>query len=869
MSASVLGLVAALASPSLALAQDASEATSTDDEVIVTGYRKSLQEAIETKKQAVGIVEAISAKDIGVLPNVTIAESLARLPGFNTIRDRGNDSQAAIRGLGPRMVLGLINGREMASSEPDRNVRWEIFPSEIVQGVDVYKSSQADIISGGISGTVNIKTLRPLDYRGPSVVLRGGPVYYEGGESLPQQKNLGFRNSGALVLALDDNLGFSIAGSYQDQRNGYESVGGGGWNDPNTPGLLAGPVSPEPGAPVVATPWGASMDEKALKTTRWSIAPSIQWKPTDNLEITLDGLYSDVKLDENDNGGWYSDWGNWGGYLVGTLANPGFTNNVIVDGSLVKTDMTFDSYYNSYVSRYNQDNSLLAVGENTKLSLGSWTVTADVAYSEAERHGRWQAVLMYNNAGMMGYDYTTRLPSVYAETNAYEAAQSNALFGNTGQSVANRLRDTLFSSSLDAETDTDGFFTKFKLGAHYSARAKRNLDSLFLATPTPLSWTDPVSASLISPWDYQYFSVPTMIYGDFDELATAVYGSAGADALNSRYDNTAFVSKVSEDVVEGYVQGQYQTWLGSVPVDGNIGVRVVHVSQDSFGPSNGVDINVEQKYTFALPSLVARFDLSNGLYLKAGLSRALSRPPLNDLRVDRAYSTIGNPLTGGGGNPNLKPYIADQADLALEWYFNDASLLAVSGYVKRIRNYIGFDTQAIMLPGAPGPVLFTSPYNSSETGTLGGVEFTLSTPFYFIPGLEKFGIYSNVSIVSSNIHENSPANDPVAMNGVAKFTGLADFWYSDGKFDARVGLKHHSPYTVLFTWSSSALQRVKSETSLDASVGYALTDHASMRFQVGNILNTPLRLYDNNNPSQIARNDVYGRTYSLDVTFKF
>lgn len=871
--ASILALIATVAAPASAFAQEAAEASSATDEdgseIIVTGLRKSLQEAIQTKKEAIGIVEAISSKDIGVLPGATIAESLARLPGLNTIRDRGNDSQAAIRGLGPRMVLGLINGREMASSEPDRNVRWEIFPSEIVQGVNVYKSSQANLISGGISGTVDIRTLRPLDYVGPSVTLRGGPTYYDGGTSLPQQDNLGFRTSGAAVFRINDTLGLSIAGSYQEQHNGYESVGGGGWNDANTPGLLPGPVSPEAGAPVIATPWGASIDEKALKTTRWSIAPSLQWRPTETLEISVDGLYSDVILDEHDNGGWYSDWGNWGGYLVGTQENPGYTNNVIENGSLVKTDMTFDSQYNSYVSRYNQDNSLLAVGGNAKLELGDWTLTGDIAYSEAERHGRWKAVMMYNNAGRMGYDYTGKLPSLYAQTNADQAARNGTLFANTGTSQANRLLDKLFSTSLDAETDLSGFFTKAKFGIHYSARAKRNLDNLVLAAPAPLSWTDPVPSDLIAPWDYKEFDVPTMIYGDFDELALALYGPDALEALNSPYDDTDFVSKVSEDVYEAFVQGVYETAIGSTPLDGNVGVRLVHVIQDSFGPSNGENITVGQKYTFALPSVTARLDLSNGLFVKAGLSRALSRPPLNDLRVDRAYSVVGNPLTGGGGNPYLKPYLADQADLAIEWYFNNASMLAVSGYVKRIKNYIGFDTQAITLPGADDPVIFTSPYNNDKSGTLGGVELTLSTPFYFIPGFEKFGIYANTSFVDTNIHENSPINDPVLMNGVAKFTGLLDLWYSDGRFDSRVGLKHHSPYTVLFTWSSSALQRVKAETSLDASMGYAFTDNASMRFQVGNILNTPLRLYDNNNPAQIARNDVYGRTYSLDLTLKF
>ena len=86
-----------------------------------------------------------------------------------------------VRGLGPRLVLGLVNGREVASSEPSRNVRWEIYPSEVVSGADVYKSQSADLVAGGVAGTIDIKTIRPFDYSGPKAMLRGGPVYYEAG----------------------------------------------------------------------------------------------------------------------------------------------------------------------------------------------------------------------------------------------------------------------------------------------------------------------------------------------------------------------------------------------------------------------------------------------------------------------------------------------------------------------------------------------------------------------------------------------------------------------------------------------------------------------------------------------------------------
>jgi iron complex outermembrane receptor protein len=188
------------------------------DEIVVTGVRKSLREALDVKRGSDKVVEAISAKDIGVLPDVTIAESIARLPGVNATRDRGNDSQAVVRGLGARLVLGTVNGREVASSEPDRNVRWEIYPSEVVSGVQVYKSQSADLIAGGVAATINIDTIAPLDYKGPQFVLRAGPVYYDGGKDIPNYDTTGYRASGSWVHKVNDDLAFVLGLTRSSRR---------------------------------------------------------------------------------------------------------------------------------------------------------------------------------------------------------------------------------------------------------------------------------------------------------------------------------------------------------------------------------------------------------------------------------------------------------------------------------------------------------------------------------------------------------------------------------------------------------------------------------------------------------------------------
>ena len=170
---------------------NAAEKTDALEEVIVTGIRASLGDSIEAKKEDDHVAEVISADNIGQMPNVTVAESLVRLPGINGARDRGNESLATVRGLGPRLTMGTVNGREIASSEPNRNVRWEVFPTEVVSVVKVYKSQSADLISGGVAGTIDIGTVRPLDYSGPALVASAGAAYYDEGTSIPGLRLLG------------------------------------------------------------------------------------------------------------------------------------------------------------------------------------------------------------------------------------------------------------------------------------------------------------------------------------------------------------------------------------------------------------------------------------------------------------------------------------------------------------------------------------------------------------------------------------------------------------------------------------------------------------------------------------------------------
>jgi TonB-dependent receptor len=291
-----------------AMAQDSLET------VTVTGYRTSLRDSLEMKQKSALITENISTKDIGQLPDITIGEELNRLPGVNTQRDRGNASQVAIRGLGPRFVFGLVNGREVASSEPTQNVRYESYPSEILTGAQVYKTQDASLIGGGIAATIDIRTATPLEYNGPMLQVRLGPSYNTEADNLPHYDPLGFRGSIGFNYHVTDNFAFSLAGSMQRQKNGYPTLKfwtentnqpDTGWGNPanltgNAPTTLItlpdGSKALTGGNPA---PWGGSTEVKNLQQDRYGLAGAAEWKVNNNLVIKADGLISSYVISEN------------------------------------------------------------------------------------------------------------------------------------------------------------------------------------------------------------------------------------------------------------------------------------------------------------------------------------------------------------------------------------------------------------------------------------------------------------------------------------------------------------------------------------------------------------------------------------------
>jgi TonB-dependent receptor len=327
-----------------AMAQEAPADNADGDEIVVTGIRASLSAAADIKRDAVGVVDAISAEDIGKFPDTNLAESLQRITGVSIDRSNGEGSTVTVRGFGPDFNLVTLNGRQMptaiigdgGSAPSSRSFDFANLASEGVSAVEVYKSGRATIESGGIGSTINIRTPRPLDKPGMYGSLSAKAVYdssrNNGNPVTPEISGI-FSTTFA-----DDTIGILITGSYQ-KRKASENKANVGWRDgylgsENNWGSLAQPGDPrfpnitnrpDP-TDVYQVPQNASYDLNDINRERINGQAVLQWRPADSLVATLDYTYSrNTVTTRNSNVGiWFNHEDTSSAWTDGPVAGPIF-----------------------------------------------------------------------------------------------------------------------------------------------------------------------------------------------------------------------------------------------------------------------------------------------------------------------------------------------------------------------------------------------------------------------------------------------------------------------------------------------------------------------------------------------------------------
>jgi iron complex outermembrane recepter protein len=879
--------------------------------VKVTGIRKGIEAAISIKKNSTSIVEAISAEDIGKLPDQSVAESISRLPGVSAQRGRssGKASDISVRGLSPSFNGTLLNGREMASTGNARSPEFDLFPAELMGSVVIYKTPDASVIGQGLASTIDLRTVQPLDFGKRTVAVS----YKKSRLGVKQRDGLPEGDGDRYTLSYIDNFANRTFGVAIGLTR-YEEAGGGQskFNSWGTADMSYN------GATVKA-PNGFGYDTEQNMHNRDGAFASLQFRPNKNFKSTVDLFYSAGETGLKKTGFEAGVAGNAGGKyeLPHVLSSATVSNGVATSGTITNWKGVVRNHYEG------AKDDLKTVGWNNELKIGDWTTVADLTWSKATKLGsRYEttagtlpnqqdtlAFSGFNGANVTEVKYTPGLN--YSDRNAVFLTDTMGWSGGAASPQAGYLgqpyvEDEVKAIRLSAKTNVEwGPVVATTYGFNHTARDKQRTgqDGRLMIIGGNPNGSAPVPGTAIAPAGASGFNVvswdPRGSLGTVYELAQKV----DADILNKWWD-------VKERVSTAYVMGDLGGELFGLPYRGNVGVQAIHTDQTGGGyqvdsgnckgntPAGcpGVRVTDSDKFWDVLPSLNLSFDLKNEQMVRLGMAKVVSRANLDDLRAGQNV-TLSNQqgvsvLTSSGGNPHLKPFRAKAFDLSYEKYFGNKGYVSAALFYKKLDTYIfrmardydfasTISPETTLPPGGSTMGRFTQPQNG-DGGNLHGFELAVNLPFSMItPYLDGFGAMVNHSDTKSSINlpEDGFPNvngDPITipLPGLSRKVTNLRLYYEKNGFQIAAAARKRSNFLgqVSDFQDNAQLTFIKGETIVDLQASYEIQSGwlkgTSLFVQAQNWNNAPYLEYtaDENNPTY--RSD-YGRTYHFGASYKF
>jgi iron complex outermembrane receptor protein len=911
-----------MASGGAAVAQE--QASDDVEEVVVTGLRKSIQDAIGVKKNESSIVEVISAEDIGKLPDSSIAESIARLPGIAAQRTNGRAQTLSIRGLGPDFTVTTFNGREQASTNDNRTVEFDQYPSELVTQVKIYKTPDAGMAYQGIAGTTDISTVHPLSYSDRKMAVSYKRELNEQSANIPGLPDAGDRVNLTYIDQFAENtvgvaLGFAYNKTpYQAQTRepwGYADAGGG-----NT--VIGGDKS--------------GVQSSFYKRT--AFMGVVEFTPNDQLHMVLDAYHSDFNELQTIQRVEYGTV--WAG---ATLTDPGGVENERVQSGV------FPNVPFVVIENYNNDRNadVDSIGLNTEVNFGdNWSMNADLSWSNVDRDD----VRLESTAGLGTNNDPTLLPPT--ESVSFTTGSNGTSYliptlnysdygtvfltdpGGWGGGMrragfvgAPEISDEIKAIRLSANRKLDDafFLSDLSFGVNYADRTKSK--NQFQSN---LWLTGNISHAVV-PEQYRtgiadstFFGSP---YGIIGYDALAMYNDGFWQPINSvddpnandndRTNNVQNTWEVNEKLTTAFVKVSIDTELGSLPLRGNIGVQAITADQTSdlrlvsgVIPDNTTVLPITvvtegDKYTDVLPSLNLALEFPHEMKLRFGAAITVARPRLDELGGG-AYYTVTNDTTippnyngefyywqrNGGGNPKLRPWKANTFDLSFEKYFGNQAYVSVAAYYKDLTTFI-FNASTVedfsgvpLPPFDPADPLTT--YDNADAnrrgvstlksngsgGYIQGFEVTASIPFsLFSDALDGFGFIVSAAKNSSSITVNDAEID---VPGLSKKIVNSTLYYEKHGFSARVSNRYRDDFLgeiPLFD-ATLAYNNVSAESLVDAQIGYAIQGGAleGLSFSLAgtNLTDEPFVLNNlDQTPYNFNKYQTYGATYALTVSYTF
>ena len=891
--------------PATPVTQREDGAGESGEDIVVTGIRRAIADSISLKRDETSIVEAVSAEDIGKLPDVSIAESIARLPGLAAQRVNGRAQVISIRGLAPDFTTTLLNGRQQASSGDNRAVEFDQYPSELLSSVVIYKTPDAQIAGMGLSGTADLRTVRPLAFGKRAFAINARGEKTEGGKLNDDIRNTGYRVSasyidqfagGTLGIALGYARLDSPSGNRHYKAYGYEAFG----DQTDANGNPINIVRPDAadGALLIN---GQEIFVTSRTNVRDAFIGIVEWQPSDVVHSTLDVYYSKFNQNEITRGAqWFSNPFADGLTFTDVATEDRGGSKVAISGTQVGAVPIIRNDNNK------RRDELFSAGLNNEFTLDERTkFFADLSYSMNKR--REQIMETYAGYGLgtggvtpntqqvgrtldnIGFETPADGFPTYEEGLNYADASRVSLgdrapWGGWGHDGAIRfpeVEEKVYALDLRLNHEVEGFFSDIDLGVNWTHRSKdKTVDDndLFLKNGRQQVLVD--QSYLVSSPDLGFSGFGPTLAFDPSKLLDRYYDVTPIRDANYYDKNWA----ITEDVI---------TWHAKAGIDwgrlrGNVGIQVVNQSQRSTGVViNGLEpgqpivpqsIRDGADYTDVLPSLNLILDMGGGHRLRFAASKTMARPRMDDMRANVSPGfnslvcsgqtcspgTIVNPWSASGGNAKLKPWRANALDAAYEWYINPTTYLSIAAFYKDIKTYIyqqsgTFDFSGIPLPttasAIPAGVIIsnigqiTLPANG-KGGSVKGLEFSGAFNFGTLTSvLDGLGVQGSLSLTESNLNPTSNP-DPTQEVRIPGLSGtvynLTGYYERDG-FQARISQRYRSGFKgeVVQLFATRGFTEILADKQVDAQVGYTFQsgtlEGLGVLFQVNNLTDSPYR----------------------------
>ncbi|WP_033074460.1 TonB-dependent receptor [Sphingopyxis sp. MWB1] len=888
------------------------------DEIIVTGFRASLDKALDQKRDSTAAIDVIVAEDIAKFPDQNLAESLQRIPGISIQRDAGEGRAITVRGLGAQFTRVRLNGMETiatstdgAAANRDRAFDFNVFASELFTSLVVHKTASASLDEGSLGAVVDLNTGNPLGGKEGLTLVASAQARYN-----DLAKDVDPRLAGLVAWTnADQTFGVSASVAWADYTTlelGNNSVR---WAQ--SPFRRVNGVTCMAGSNFVANPSQACIDVAEAfhpripryglvshDRERLGATASIQFAPSDDTKISIDGLYSTFKETRDEY---------WGEVLLRSNERSIDVSNYVIDGNnnLISADLNnvyvrTERYSRESETKFYQLSARLEQRINDRLQVkllgGMSKSKADIPI---------ETTLAFDDTDATGYryDYSNMKFPLLSFGPGIEDPSSFVLaeFRDRPSFLTNKFKTFAADFELEVADNFDllggGFYRQFDFDTVGYRR-----DSTYCGAFTCAPGTGGLP---VTPDIAELFKLGKAGQPAGNTNAWIVPDLAAGTALIGLYDREAVLQQseqraVTEKTYGGWFMGEFETELAGMRVTGNAGVRFAKTDQSSSGFTDGTYVTVDRSYDDWLPSFNLNLHPTNNIILRGAIAKVITRPTLGNLTPGGGLDQFNFRITSG--NPFLNPYRATTFDLAAEWYFAPGAIASVALFAKDIESFpISASTQgtyassglplSLLTPGTPAynaVVRGDNPSQQFEFRTningpgakLKGLELSLQLPFsVFSDSLRHFGVLGNTTFVDSDVDYSlrgalvyDPATNrlqapPEAIYtqpllGLAKRAWNATAYYDDGKFSIRGSAAWRSGYNDGTSGNNNLFEGYGSSFNVDASIRYAITENIEISLEGTNLTDDYRYRFTDYEANRNYENNHYGRTFLFGARVK-